>query len=181
VLLEAVVATSAVVAATPARSAKATALAALLSELPPDEIEPAVAWLSGEPRQGKVGVGWATVFSVDLGQAAVPSLTIADLDRSIGDVWRSTGPGSVALRQAGLASLLARATHQEAEFVRRLLTGELRQGALAGVMTDAVAHASGQPLAAVRRAAMLTGDLPRVARLALVDGAAGLEGVGLTL
>jgi DNA ligase-1 len=128
-----------------------------------------------------VGVGWATVFSVDVGHAAVPSLTIADLDRSIEDVSRSAGPGSSAVRQAGLAELLGRATHDEAEFVRRLLTGELRQGALAGVMTDAVAQASGLALAAVRRAAMLSGDLPRVARLALVEGAAGLEGVGLTL
>ncbi len=180
-LLEQLVATSAAVTATPARSAKTAALAALLAQLQGDEIEPAVAWLSGEPRQGKVGVGWATVFSVDVGHAAEPSLTIADVDRAIGEVARSGGPGSAAVRQAGLAHLLGRATHAEAEFVRRLLTGELRQGALAGVMTDAVAKASGLPLAAVRRAAMLTGDLPRVGRLALVEGQAGLDTVGLTL
>jgi DNA ligase 1 len=181
VLLERLVATSAAVAAAPARSAKTAALAALLRQLAGDEIEPAVAWLSGEPRQGKVGVGWATVFSVNVGQAVLPSLTIADLDRSIDDVWRSSGPGSAAVRHAGLAELLGRATHEEAEFVRRLLTGELRQGALAGVMADAVAQASGLALAAVRRAAMLTGDLPGVARLALTEGQAGLDTVGLTL
>ena len=180
-LLKDLVATSAAVTATASRSAKTAALAALLARLEPEEIEPAVAWLSGEPRQGKVGVGWVTVFSVDVGHADVATLTVADLDRAIDEVARSAGQGSTALRQAGLARLLGRATPDEAEFVRRLLVGELRQGALGGVMTDAVARASGVAPAGLRRAAMLTGDLPRVARLALVEGAAGVDGVGLTV
>ena len=180
-LFEQLVATSRTVAATTARSAKTAALATLLAGLAADEIEPAVAWLSGEPRQGKVGVGWATVFSVIVDQAAVPSLTIADVDGAIDALARSEGPGSAAARQAGVARLLARATPEEAEFLRRLLVGELRQGALAGVMADAVARASGLSLSSVRRAAMLSGDLPAVARLALVDGSGGLERVGLTL
>ena len=144
-LFEQLVATSGTVAATTARSAKTAALATLLAGLAADEIEPAVAWLSGEPRQGKVGVGWATVFSVIVDQAAEPSLTIADVDGAIDALARSEGPGSAAARQAGVARLLARATPDEAEFLRRLLVGELRQGALAGVMADAVARASGCP------------------------------------
>ena len=105
--------------------------------------------------RGKWASGGPTVFSVIVDQAAEPSLTIADVDAAIDALARSEGPGSAAARQAGIAGLLGRATPDEAEFLRRLLVGELRQGALAGVMTDAVARASGLSLSAVRRAAML--------------------------
>jgi DNA ligase-1 len=181
VLFEQLVATSAGVTATPARSAKVEAIAGLLRRLDADEVEPVVAWLSGEPRQGKVGVGWATVFSVDVAHAADPSLTIEDVDRAIDSVARMAGPGSAAARQARLADLLGRATPAEADFLRRLLVGELRQGALEGVMTEAVARAAAVPVERVRRAAMLRGDLPGVAALAVRQGDDGLAGIGLTV
>ncbi len=170
------------VAATASRTAKRDAIAELLGALHRDEIEPAVGFLIGEPRQGRVGVGWATLSGIasSVGDPA-PTLEIADLDRALDELGASRGPGSVRDRGRILSEVLGRATPAEAAFIRRLLGGELRQGALEGVMADAVASAAGVPVALVRRAAMLSGDLRRTARLALTQGRPGLEGVGLTL
>jgi DNA ligase-1 len=181
VLFGELVATSVDVAATRARSVKIRRLADFLSGLAPDEIEASVSWLAGEPRQGKIGIGWATVYGLDVTPAAEATLSITDLDTAIEAVKGLTGPGSVAARQAVLTGLLVRATAPEADFIRRLLVGELRQGALEGVMTEAVAAAARLPVDAVRRAIMLAGDLPGVATTALVEGVAGLEDVGLEL
>lgn len=180
-LLAEVVATSAAVAATGARSAKVAALAGLLARLADDEVVPAVALLSGEPRQGRIGIGWATLSAVGAGPAAEPSLTVGDLDAALDRLAATTGPGSSAARVAVLSELLARATAEEADLLRRLLLGDLRQGALEGVMADAVAKAAGVPAAAVRRAAMLAGDLAEVALVARSGGAGALASVGLTL
>jgi DNA ligase-1 len=181
VLLADLVATSAAVAATRARTAKVAALGDLLRMLDPDEVAPAVGFLTGVPRQGRIGVGWRTAFAVDVEPAAEPSLTIGDLDGALEELARTSGAGSVAARQRILGDVFGRATPPEADFVRQLLTGGLRQGALAGVMTDAVAKAAGVPLALVRRAAMLSGDLGRTAGLALGEGAAALEAVHLAV
>ena len=158
----------------PTRSA---ALAGLLSRLDPGEVVPATAALCGAPRQGRIGIGWAT--SDVAGTATDPSLTIAELDRIFTELAATTGSGSQAARRALLDDLAARATPGESDFIRRLLVGELRQGALAGLVQEAVAKASGIPAATVRRAAMLTGDLPLTAELALGQGLPALEAVGL--
>ena len=178
-LLADLVATSGDVASTRARSTKVAALAELLGRLAPEEIEAAVGFLTGEPRQGRVGVGWATLVGLDITPAAVPTLAITDVDRALDQVSVTSGGGSAAVRQGILRELLGRATPEEADFVRRLLVGELRQGALAGVMGDAIARAASVPATLVRRAAMLSGNLGRVAVVALTEGAAGLHGVGL--
>jgi len=167
------------VRATPARSAKIAALAETLGELEADEVEVAVAFLSGDVRQGRVGIGWATLSGIDAAHAVEPTITVAELDAAIDEVQSITGAGSTAARRAVLVGLLERASEAEAETIRRLLLGELRQGALEGVMADAVAKAAGVPLAAVRRAAMLAGDLPRIAAVALSSGVDGLTAVGL--
>ena len=181
VLLAEVVRTSEAVAATQSRLAKVASLADLLRRLGPDEVEPAVAFLTGRPRQGKIGVGWASLRASeqDPPPAPDPSIEILEFDRAITDLQVLTGQGSVGRRRALLDDLFGRATADEAEFVRRLLIGDLRQGALDGVMTDAVARATGISLATVRRAAMLAGDLARVAAVALVDGEPGLSAIGL--
>ncbi len=179
VLLAELVATSDEVAATSSRNAKIQALAVLIAELEPHEIRQAVGFLIGEPLQGKVGIGWATLSSVKPTPAETPSLSIGDLDAAIDAVRATTGSGSNAARRAIVLSLFARATTREADFIFRLLTGELRQGALAGVMTDAIARATGVTLAAVRRAAMLSGDLCETAWLARTGGAAALADVHL--
>ena len=181
VLLADLVATSAAVAATRSRTAKVAALADLLRRLGPDEVAPAVAFLTGVPRQGRIGVGWRTAVKVEVEPAVEPSVTIADLDGTLAELAVTSGPGSVAARQQLLTDLFARATPDEAEFVRVLLAGGLRQGALAGVMADAVAKAADLPLALVRRAAMLSGDLGRTAALALGEGEAAVAAVRLAV
>jgi DNA ligase 1 len=180
-LLADVVTASREVAGTSSRSRKVAILAELLGTLAAGEIPIAVGFLSGVPRQGRIGVGYSTIYGVEHAGAVEPSLTISDLDRAIVAVSEATGPGSAARRKQILGDLLERATHEEAGFVKRLLTGELRQGALAGLMVDAVAKAAGISGALARRALMLSGDLPRTAEIALVDGEEGLRGVGFEL
>jgi DNA ligase-1 len=173
-LLADVVATSDAVAATRSRLAKVDALASLLQRVPADEIVAATGYLVGDPPQGRVGIGWAAVRDAGEGLATAPSLTVADVAVAIDAVRDATGSGSVRARREILGSLFARATPREADFLRRLLLGELRQGALEGVMTDAIARAAGVPGAVVRRAAMLSGDLRTTALLALTGGEAAL-------
>ena len=178
-LLAEVVRTSEDVAATRSRTAKIEALAALLRRLSPEEVESAVAFLTGRPRQGRVGIGWATLRSIAPPPARSPSIGVTELDAALRGLQAPSGTGSHTLRLDRLAALLARATDPEARFIRRLLLGELRQGALEGVMVDALASAAAVPVAAVRRAQMLAGDLPRAAAVALVEGAPGLSAIGL--
>jgi DNA ligase-1 len=179
--LAAVVDASAEVAATSARSAKVGILAELLRSVDPGEVAICVGFLSAAPRQGRVGVGYATVYGIELPPATEPSLTVADLDRVIDEIAADSGPGSATRRRQLLTELLGRATEPEAEFVRRLLTGGLRQGALAGVMADAVAKAAGVSAGAARRALMLSGALTEMAEIAISGGEEGLRAVGIEL
>jgi DNA ligase-1 len=179
VLFAELVATSDVVASTRARSTKTSALADLLGRLAPDEVEPATGFLTGAVRQGRLGVGWATLQRVDAVPAPAPSLTIGDVDRALDRIEATIGSGSSAARHEVLRGLFDRATVDELDFLRRLLVGELRQGALAGVMADAIARAAAVPPVLVRRAAMLSGDLGRVAHVALSSGPTGLQDIGL--
>lgn len=171
--------TSAAVAATASRKEKQQLLAATLQGLAPDEIEPAVGLLMGAPRQGSLGVGWATVARLSVEPAAEPTLPILALDTLLSELVATSGPGSVKARDGLLTAFLARATADEHELVRRILIGDLRQGALQGVLTDAVALAAEVKATALRRAVMLQGDLGRAARIALVDGAEALAEVQL--
>jgi DNA ligase-1 len=180
-LLAEVVAASDEVAATSSRSQKIAILAELLRKLEPDEVAPAVGFLTGVPRQGRVGVGYRTIYAIEGPPAAEPMLAIGELDRAITTVQGMTGSGSAAGRGEILAELLGRATEPEAGFIKRLFTGELRQGALAGLMIDAVAKAAGVPGPLARRALMLSGDLTHTAELALVRGAEALQEVGLEI
>jgi DNA ligase-1 len=183
-LLANLVAASDEVAATSSRSRKIAILADLLRALNPGEVPIAVAFLSGVPRQGRIGIGYAAVYRNESERpepAAEPSLTIDDIDRTIDAIEAATGSGSAAVRRQLLADLFARATAPEADFLRRLLTGELRQGALAGVMADAVARAAGVPGELARRALMLSGDLPHMAAIAMRGGEEGLREVGFKL
>ena len=180
-LLADVVTASHEVADTSSRSRKIAIIAELLRKLDPSEVPPAVGFLTGVPRQGRVGVGYSTIYGMQVAPAAEPSLTVDELDRGISEIKSATGTGSAAKRKAILADLLARATEQEAGFVKRLFTGELRQGALAGLMIDAVAKAAGVSGVIARRALMLSGDLPRTAAIAMTEGEDGLREVGFEL
>ncbi|HEX4246538.1 MAG TPA: ATP-dependent DNA ligase [Pseudonocardia sp.] len=165
------VATSATVGGTRSRKAKVEALAGLLRALAPDEVEPAVAWLAGEPRQGRLGAGWRTLAALRAPAAELPGATLADVDRVLAELATTSGAGSARRRTELLTGLLGAATEEEQRFLFRLLTGELRQGALEGVLTEAVAAASGVPAEQVRRGLMLSGSLPVTARAALLEGA----------
>ncbi len=180
-LLTRVVDTSTAVGATRSRKTKVDALATLLRECTPGEVPVVVCLLTGEPRQGRIGVGWATLSNArgPVRTAAGSSATVAELDATLDRIAATSGPGSGAARQTILGQLFERTTAAEADFVVRLLTGELRQGALAGLMADAIARAAGVTLDAVRRAAMLGGDLADTARRALTGGEPALADVRL--
>jgi DNA ligase-1 len=180
-LLADVVNASTGVTATSSRSAKVAILAELLQRVGPEEVPICVGFLSGVPRQGRVGIGYSTLRGVLGHPASEPSLTVADVDRAISEVQAATGSGSVARRQELLGSLLGRATEREAEFLAGLLTGGLRQGALAGLMADAVARAANVAGELARRALMLSGDLTEMAEIAMTRGEAGLREVGFEI
>jgi DNA ligase-1 len=176
-------ATSAAVGASSGRNAKRDALAELLGRLAPDEVPIAVGFLVGEPRQGRIGIGWRTLAAAreSMTHAAEPTLTVIDVDDAITELAGLSGPGSGNARKALLGSVFTRATDAESSFLFRLFGGELRQGALEGVMADAVAKAADVPAPAVRRAMMLGGRLDTTATLALTDGLAGLEALHLVV
>ncbi|WP_127792636.1 ATP-dependent DNA ligase [Agromyces sp. LHK192] len=186
-LLDEVVRVADAVGATRSRLAKVDALAGLLARLDEAELAPAIGFLTAKPRQGRVGVGWrgwASAVEASGAAAAEPSLEITDVDDLLDRLQAATGSGSASGRAALLAELTGRATEAERDFLGRVILGELRTGALEGVLVEAIARAAEQPAPAVRRAAMLTGDLGETARLALVveprePGA--LAGVGLVV
>jgi ATP-dependent DNA ligase I len=180
-LLADVVTASANVTDTSSRSEKVAILAELLARLDPDEVAPAVGFLAGVPRQGRVGVGYSTIYGIEGAPAGQASLTIGELDRTIAEVQVMTGSGSAATRREILGELLGRATEPEADFVKRLFTGGLRQGALAGLMVDAVAKAAAVSGEIARRALMLSGDLPRTAEIAITGGEDELRDVGFEI
>jgi DNA ligase-1 len=170
------------VGATAARRVKVRELAALLKSLTPDEIDVGVHYLSGEIRQGKIGIGYAAVRAAASTSAAdVATLSIAEVDDKLSALAGIGGSGSAARRAAALQDLFARSTAPEQQFLLRLLIGELRQGALAGVMVDAIAAAAELPVATVRRAAMYSKSLGIVAATALREGTLGLDKFQLEL
>jgi DNA ligase-1 len=177
-----VVATSNLVAQTPSRNAKVDAIAACLRNLSRDEIGVVVAYLSGDTRQGRTGVGYALIRSaMPPSSVAQPTLTVRDVDDALARIASTVGSGSTAARGGILHELLARANGEERDFLVRLLLGELRQGALEGLMVEAVAAAAGLPVATVRRAAMVAGGVAAIAPLALTEGAAALGRYSIAL
>ena len=180
-LLLELVETTKAVASTRSRLAKVDALAHLLRRLEPAEIPTAVGLLSAKPRQGRVGVGWSAVAAAKADPAAEPRLTVSDFDTALDRLLATAGSGSGAERAAILNTLMAAATEPEQSFIAGVLLGELRTGALEGVLTDAVARASDRPVDAVRRAAMLSGDLGGTALIALTGTPAELDAVGLVV
>jgi DNA ligase-1 len=164
VLLSALVSTSNQVAASSGRLAKITLLADLLKQASPDEIELAIAYLSGTIRQSKIGVGWATLQKAKTHVGTSARLQVRDVDAALDTIADTTGKGSAGERQRLLSELFSQATAEEQDFLFRLLTGELRQGALEGIMVEALAKARELPASEVRRAMMLAGNLGAVAK-----------------
>ena len=173
--LATLVGASARVAATSGRLTKVRELAAALSALQPDEIEIAAHYLAGEIPQGRIGIGYATLQAAAASAAADQErLSITEVDQRLTAIAATRGAGSAGRRAELLRELFSRATSAEQTFLLRLLVGELRQGALEGVMIEAIANAASVPVPRVRRAAMYSKNLGAVARVALLEGAAAL-------
>ena len=166
--LEELVQVSAAVAATPGRLDKISKLAALLARLSSEEVPIAIGFLIGWPRQGRIGVGWATVSAArESPPAATASLELGDVDKALDLLTAARGKNSAAARGRLLRDLFSLATRDEQNFLGNLLIGEVRQGALEGVLLEAIAKAASLPADRIRRATMMTGDLGTVARAAL--------------
>ncbi len=180
-LLERLVDVSGAVGGTRARTQKVARLAELLRALPANEVALATSYLTGELPQGKIGLGYAAVFGVEASPATHASITLGELHSRLDEIARQSGGGSGRRRAELLGAIFARATAPEQHFLKRLLVGELRQGALEGIMQDAVAQAFQLAPELVRRAAMLAGNLAAVAAAARTEGEAGLKAYGLEL
>ncbi|PZU38625.1 MAG: ATP-dependent DNA ligase [Microbacterium sp.] len=180
-LIAEIVEVSEAVGATRSRLAKIDALARLLARLDEGEIVPAVGFLLARPRQGRLGVGWRGLAALgatgDAVHAPTPRLSVGDVDRALEGLATASGTGSSAARASMLSDLAHAATAREWDFITRVILGELRTGALEGVLLDAIARASQTDQPLVRRAAMLSGDLGETARLAL----SGADLAALTL
>lgn len=163
--------------ATSKRGEKTARLAELFAAIDRPDVEIVVGLMLGQQRQGRIGIGWATVSSLDLTPAAAPSLTVGDIDDMLTEVATISGDGSTARRADLLRAVLQRATTDEMEFMAQVLVGDVRQGALAGVISDGVAMAAGVGKPLLRRATMLRGDLGATATIALSQGAEGLSAV----
>jgi DNA ligase-1 len=169
------------VAATSSRLRKVERLSSVLARLRPDEVPIAVAYLSGALPHGSIGVGWASLREVASPASGPVTLELVEVDSSLRRIGGLAGAGSQGARREALHDLFRRATEAEQRFLRGLLTGEIRQGALEGVMVDAVARAAEVPATELRRATMLAGDLGAVARAAIEGGRPALAGFRLSL
>jgi DNA ligase-1 len=170
------------VAQTRSRLQKTILLADLLKRLHDGEVEIGVAYLSGTLPQGRIRIGWSAITSArTAGAADVLTLELHDVDAVFENIAKASGTGAGAQRSRLLGELFSRATRDEQDFLVRLLSGDLRQGALEGVLTEAVAKAVDTPINAVRHAAMMAGDLCEVARVALSEGPAALSRYSIQL
>jgi DNA ligase-1 len=175
--------TSAAVASTSSRLEKVSKLAALLKRVPAGDVATAIGFLIGFPRQGKLGVGWASVSGArDCEPAAVPSLELRDVDETFDRLQAAKGKSSATEKARLVRELFTRATADEQRFLGALIVGEVRQGALEGVLIEAIASAAGLPATRVRRAAMMAGDIGVVAAAVLgPEGEAALSAYQLEL
>ena len=169
------------VAATRSRKEKTAILAEVLTEAPEPDRAVVVNLLAGAARQGRTGVGWSTLGALEVSPASRSTLTVGDVDTALSELAEITGPGSDQRRRDRLSELLALATPAEQAFLRGVLLGELRQGALTAVVVGAIAAAGSVDLELVRRAHMVGGDLGDVAVAALAGDVEALEGFEITL
>ena len=178
-LLADLVVTSRTVASTSKRTEKTAAMAALLRAAEPGEVAVVATMLAADLRQSRIGVGWATVGAIEVEPTQTATLRPLDVDAVLDELVSISGAGSQAARASLLLGLFSRATPDETAFLRRLLLGDLRQGALEGVVLEAIAKAAEVPSALVRRALMFGGDLGNTAAIAMAGGVDGLSAVRL--
>ena len=177
-LLAEIVATSTAVAATRSRKAKVAALADALRHAEPAELETVVSYLGGTLRQRRTGLGWRGMSELP-DPAADASLTVTEVHEAFDALALIAGAGSQATRKTAVQDLFARATEVEQTWLRGLVTGEVRQGALDALVQEAVAQVADVPLIAVRRSAMLSGSTLAAAVAAFTGGEPALADIGL--
>ncbi|MGL5810047.1 MAG: ATP-dependent DNA ligase [Nocardioides sp.] len=177
-LLDQVSATSAAVASTRSRRTKVALLATALGAADPTELPVVATWLSGSLPQRRTGIGWRSLRTLPE-SASRPTLTVTEVDDAFERMAELSGPGSSGRRADLVTALLSAATESEQDWLRGVITGEVRQGALAALLTEAIATAADVPVAVVRRAVMLTGSPAEVAPIAFADGADGLLAIGI--
>lgn len=170
------------VRATPKKSEKAGVLAHVLRQTSGHETKLAALYLTGSLPQGKIGIGWHLIQKAihDVPVSGKP-LTLSDVDQVLGILAVERGGGSTERRVVELSRLLSRARAEERRFLSQLLLGELRQGALEGVLLDAITLAAGLPPAEVRQAAMFAPNIGDLAQVALAQGSGGLARYSLRL
>lgn len=174
------------VRATSSRTGKVGLIAGFLRPLRGQEAELAARFLTGSSRQGRVGIGWRTIEPVIAGsggpdRAGRAGLRLSDVDDALARLAAARGTGSAERRGAILRELFERAGEAERRFLVELLLGELRQGALDGLVGEAIAEAAALPPERVREAATFADDIGAVARAAIEEGAAGLARFSLRL
>ncbi|HEX4773169.1 MAG TPA: ATP-dependent DNA ligase [Bryobacteraceae bacterium] len=180
-LLARIVETSRAMTATSKRLAKIDLLSALLGQLDPEEVEVVVAWLSGTTRQGRIGVGYAIIREAVTVPATESSLEILPVDHTFSDIASVRGAGAAQQRHQLLRGLFERATEPEQQFLIGVIGGELRQGALEGIMIESLAKASRIGVDRIRRAAMMAGSIVSIARPVLERGEAALSAFDVRL
>jgi DNA ligase 1 len=180
-LLKRVVETSQRIAETARRLEKISLLSALLRELAGDEIEIVTAMLSGRIRQGRIGLGYQSIRNAAAAPASEATITLLELDRTFDVIARAEGIGSERRRRELLQELVGRATASEQQFIKEVSLGELRQGALEGIMLEGLAKAGGVNVDRVRQAAMIAGDTTKIARALLERGEAGIDEFAIRL
>ncbi|HEX2895332.1 MAG TPA: ATP-dependent DNA ligase [Marmoricola sp.] len=166
------------VASTRARTTKRALIADLLVQTPPGEVETVTAYLSGTLRQRRTGVGWRGLADLPA-PAAVPTVTVAEVHEALDEISTLGGTGSGSARRGAVEALFGRLTADEQRYLRSLVTGEVRQGALDSVVLDAIAEAAGVPAASVRRAAMFSALTGPIAVAALIGGETALAAFDL--
>jgi DNA ligase 1 len=170
------------VRATSRKTEKVALIADFLRETQGRETALAALYLTGTLPQGRIGFGWRTLRSArPEGPVSGPPPTLAEVDEAMATVARVSGPGSSERKVRTLRSLMERADESGRSFLVELVMGEVRQGALDGMVLAAIAHAAGLPLPDVRQAAMFADNLGDVARAALQEGAAGLSRFSMRL
>lgn len=188
VLLQALSDAHAQLASTGSKLAKVSTLTELLRQCDTDELPIVIAAMTGEPRQGRFGVGWASLANIAPNEGAhrsahadVAAPSVLEMDALFTQLSATSGQGSVAGRNGLLAVFLGRCSTPEQEFIRRLLTGGLRQGALDGLMIEAVGKALDVPAAALRRAMTMHGDLGALAVAVATQGPTSLDTVRIVV
>jgi DNA ligase-1 len=170
------------VRATPRKSEKVALIAELLRRARGRETGLLALYLTGTLPQGRIGVGWKTLEPVlPSGPAVGEPLTLARVDDALSAVAAETGSGSADRRLRLLRVLLGATDEAGRRLLVELLMGEVRQGALEGLVIEAIARAASLAPAHVRAAAMYAPSLGQLARAALEEGAAGLARFSLRL